>query len=261
MSVSIKDDIYINEIMALLATDYNNNLHYYDKAKEEVYQKYNLISRLNSFNTNNNYINYDDYRKTTHIDIKNKTLSLEYSNAPDALLAYNYEFMTVRRIFPYSLNTFVELNKTKDLGKAKTEDEKNEALRVIQWVKDRILTTNFSLGNISVDKENGVFKYNTNQRDANYGPTLQYITCKLPTDRSINIPMTNQNGPIKNIAKNYDTLFSYFMAFGFTEFYARCTCFDYVRKYAKRDGISNYFCPHILYAMAQLPYYLIYTLK
>ena len=61
MSVSIKDDIYINEIMALLATDYNNNLHYYDKAKEEVYQKYNLISRLNSFNTNNHDINYDAY--------------------------------------------------------------------------------------------------------------------------------------------------------------------------------------------------------
>lgn len=258
----ITDDIYGDEILSLLANKYNNNFNYYDEAQQEVHNKYDMLNKLRGVSAiSSNTKQSNKYQKITHIDLVNKTASLNFSDAPDPILAYSLEYLTVRRIFPYSLNQFLDINKNKDMNKAKTNDQKEEARRVIEWTKDRVLNTQFSLSNISLDKNSGIFKYNTFMRDSNYGPIMQFMNCKMDVNRQLKIPGTKQEGKLIDLAHKYDTLFAYFMMLGFTEFYVRCTCQDYVKKYSKRDGMMNYFCPHILYSMAQLPYYLIYALR
>lgn len=258
----ITDDIYGDEILSLLANKYNNNFNCYDEAQQEVHSKYDMLNKLRGVSAiSSNTKIKNNYQKVTHIDLLNRTATLNYSDTPEPLLAYNLEYLSVRRIFPYSLNTFLDIHKGKDMVRAVTNDQKEEARRVVEWVRSRVLTTQFSLSSLSMDKNTGIFRYNTNVRDQNFGPVSQFMSCRMDVNKELKISGTRQAGKLKDLAKKYDSLFAYFMMLGFTEFYARCTCGDYIKKYSKRDGMSNYFCPHILYSMAQLPYYLLYALR
>jgi hypothetical protein len=248
-------------VMNRLDEKYNGDIFHYNDAENDVKSQLQLIRKLKSVNTIHESKNIaNKYTKHTHIDLTNNLAEIEYSDCPEALLGYSLEFLSVRRIFPHSLVTFLDKNKARDLAKM-DPTKRDEATKVFTWVKDRVLNTQFALGNISLDKSSGIFKYNTSIKDLTFGSTLQYMTAHIDKSRVMQIPGTDLKKNLLELSHDYNSLFSYFMAFGFTEFYARCTCPDYIRKYSKRNGISNYFCPHILYSLSQMPYYLIYTLS
>ena len=256
-----KETQFFKMVMHRLDEKYDGDIFHYSDAESDVKNQLQLIKKLKAVNNIHESKSIEtSYTKHTRVDLNRKVAELEYSDCPEALLGYSLEFLSVRRIFPHSLVTFLDKNKARDL--AKLEPSKvDEATKVFTWVKDRVLNTQFALGNISLDKSSGVFKYNTSIKDNNFGSTLQYMTAHIDKSRTIQIPGTDLKKKLLYLSKDYSSLFAYFMAFGFTEFYARCTCPDYIRKYSKRNGISNYFCPHILYSLSQMPYYLIYTLS
>jgi len=256
-----KENQFFKLVMNRLDEKYNGNIFHYNNAENDVKSQLQLIRKLKSVSAIYESQNITNkYTKHTHIDLNKKIAEIEYSDYPEALLSYSLEFLSVKRIFPYSLVTFLDKNKDKDLAKL-NPSKRDEANKVFTWVKDRILNTQFTLGNISLDKESGVFKYSTSIRDNNFGTTLQYMTAIIDKSKVIQIPGTNLKKNLLELSHDYSSLFAYFMAFGFTEFYTRCTCPDYIKKYSKKNGISNYFCPHILYSLSQMPYYLIYTLS
>lgn len=257
--LDIQAEKYNNEIMSLLHEKYNDNLLNYNKAENDIIEKNNLINKLHKLNSNINIIEDNmSNTKFTYVNLLNKTTSINYNNVPEPLLSYSLDFLNVKHIFPYPLETLLNIHKNKD---KQTHHNSDEAKNVIQWVRNRVLTTNISLMNLSIDKKTGIFRYNTSMRDSSYGSVLQYFTAKLDNNKIVNIDGTKLRGKIIDLSNDYSSLFTYFILLGFTEFYARCTCFDYVRKYSKRYGIANYFCPHILYTMTQMPYYLMYILK
>lgn len=255
-----RDNILSKKTLEILELKYNNDFSQYQKAEKEVIDYYSLLEKLKNVNgiLENRYENTS--QKHTHINLKNNVASIQYSDCTEPLLAYSLEFLALRRIFPFSLNTFLNKNKDKDLKNVKNVDDARDASRVFTWVKDRILNTQFTLNNISIDREKGGFLYSTSMRDKSYGNVLQFVTGKIDKNKILQISGTDLKDNLVNLSNDYHSLFGYFMMFGFTEFYARCTCPDYVRKYSKKVGISNYFCPHILYSMAQMPYYMLYAL-
>ena len=109
---------------------------------------------------------------------------------------------------------------------------------------------------MNLDKKNGIFTFTTSMQDRNYGAVKQFITVKYDKNKKLKIPTTDLTGTIKELSDKYNMLLMYFMMFGFNEIYCRCTCQDYILKYSKRQGISNYFCSHILYSLVQMPWYL-----
>jgi hypothetical protein len=248
-------------VMNRLDEKYNGNIFHYNDAENDVKSQLQLIRKLKSISRITESQNPKNiYSKHTYVDLNNKSVEIEYSDSPEVLLSYSLEFLSVRRIFPHSLVTLLDKNKSRDLSKIEP-NKLNEATKIFTWVKDRVLNTQFSLGNISLDKNSGIFKYNTCIKDMTFGSTLQYMTARIDSSRVMQIPGTNLKKNLLELSQDYSSLFAYFMAFGFTEFHVRCTCPDYIRKYSKRNGISNYFCPHILYSLSQMPYYLIYTLS
>lgn len=258
-----KERQFFKLVTAKLEEKYDGNVLFYNDAEKDVKEQLALIKKLKLVNNIAESVSLNSYQKHTHVDLSNKIASIELDDGPEALLGYSLEFLSVRRIFPHSLVTFLDKNKNRDLRNLDRNDYKkvDEANKVFNWVKDRVLNNQFALGNISLDRSSGVFRYNTSIRDNNFGSTLQYITAQIDKNRLFKIPGTDLKKNLLDLSKDYSSLFSYFMAFGFTEFYARCTCPDYIKKYSKRNGIQNYFCPHILYSMSQMPYYLIYALS
>lgn len=259
-----KEKEYNRLVMSLLESKYDGNILMYKQAENDVKEQLALIKKIKTTNNliaKNEHNIKEMYTKFTYADLHNKTVSLDYIAGPEALLAYSLDYLSVKRIFPFSINNLMLDSKEKDVRKADTDDKRQKALDVFNWVQSRIVGTQFSLSNLYLDKKLGIFKYNTNMRDQNYGNVMQFITAKIDSKKEIRISGTNLRGNLLDLSHKYDQLFNYFILFGFTEFYARCNCPEYVRKYSKRNGIQNYFCSHILYSMAQLPYYLMYTLQ
>ena len=163
--------------------------------------------------------------------------------------------LTLLALIPFILALVFNSMGLSKLKKAKSVDEQTEAARILTWAKSRILNTQFQVNSLSIDRKDGILTYNTTTRDNSFGATLQYITAKIDKNKLVTIENLGIKKPILDISRDYNTLFTYFIMFGFTEFYARCTCSDYYSKYSKKRGIQNYFCSHILYSMAQFPWY------
>jgi len=256
-----KENAFNNLVYKFLEENFNGNVLRYHDAENMAKEHLELIRKLkkiNSISVTANTANSVVYQKHTHVDLKNNIVSIEYDEGPEALLAYNIDYLTVKRILPFPLTTFLDKTRAKD--KKIENEKKEEASAVFRWVKDRVLNNYFSISNISLDKNSGIFRYNTSMRLGENSPTIQFITAQMEKNKIFSIPGTDLKKSLFELSKDYYSLFSYFMVFGFTEFHARCTCSDYVKKYSKRNGIANYFCPHILFSLTQLPYYLIYTL-
>ena len=250
----------IEAIMQLIETKYHNDFSHYCDAEKEIDNSIRIYNNLIGLSTNinnNQGLFSTKNEKTTYVDLKNKTVWLENANDCDvnAVISYSYDYMTTRRVFPYSLNLLFDRSYNKDKYKLKNEDEKTQALKILNWVKERTLNTQFQLISMNLDKNTGILNYNTSTRDSTFGNTLQYITAVIDKKRKVNIPNLGITDTPFNIAKNFSSAFTYFIMFGFTEFYARCNCNDYYQKYTKRKGIQNYFCSHIMYSLAQFPWY------
>lgn len=256
----------VDAIMSLLQSKYNGDLNYYDKAEKEISNKMKMRYRLKYLNniamSDENALKINDPIKHTYVNLKDKTAWIEEmtDSTLDAVLAYSYDYLSVKRILPYSLNTFLNNAKNKDKLKAKTKEEQDRAQDTFEWVQNRVLNTQFSLSSLSLNKKTGTLQYNTATRDVNYGMTLQFITVVIDPSKLINLSGTDISGKILDLSQNSHLLFNYFLMFGFSEFYARCTCPDYYSKYSRKRGVANYMCSHLLYSLAQLPYYAFYYL-
>lgn len=258
----------IDEIMSLIDKKYNGDITRYAEAEKEVNNKILLRTRLNNLNSvlNSDKSIFKEYEGTTKHTYVNLVDNIAYiaetpaSTDLNAILSYSYDYLTVKRIFPYSLNTFLNKSREKDRPHYKTATQQDEAYRLFQWVKDRVLNTQFTLNSLSLNKSSGVLSYRTITRDVNYGATTQYIDAVIDPNKIVDISGTEAKGKILALSQHSDVLLSYFLMFGFTEFYARCTCPEYYRKYGRKRGMANYFCSHLLYSMAQLPYYAMYYL-
>jgi hypothetical protein len=249
--------------MKIIDTKYNGNLLYFKQAEND----YNNIKKLSiqiektqecinaSVKPNNT-----EHIKYTYINLNNNIIAYDYIEAPGIILGYNLENLAVKRILPKSLSSFIDKCKFKDY-KQHSYDKYDEISKVYTWVKNRILDMQFNLKSISLDRKNGKFEYNTTVKDSEFGTIQQFITARIDRSRNVRVTGTDLYGKPYEIANNYHMLFSYFMMFGFTEFYAKCTCNDYVKKYNTKIATQNYLCPHILYSLTQLPYYLMYTLE
>lgn len=259
-----KEKEFYNKILKVLEEKYDGNIHKYKDAERDVItsdmlnKKLKKISAINKSIENMKY----SYTKYTHIDLKTMTASVAITDTPECLLAYNLDFLKIKRIFPFPLQYLLDKSKSIDLSKVnkKDNDKTKEATKVLEWVKQRVLGNNFVLNNLSINKNTGQINYNTMYRDPNYGGTLQYLTAFIPKDKIVEITGTDLKKSAYELSKSYDSLFLYFSMFGFTDFYIRCTCQEYVKRFSKKHGIANYFCPHILYSLAQFPYYMMYAL-
>ena len=253
-----RTDKFYNMVLKTLNEKYDGNIIYYNKAEEDTKEYIKNLKKLKSTTTlANSFVLSDNEikkHKITNVNLVEKSVSLIYDENPEIVLAYTLEYLSYRRMFPYSINNLIDKNISKD-----RKNSSEEAENVIKWVKHKILEINFNVAELSLNKNSGLFRFGSIMRDPVYGSLRQEITAQIPSDREINISGTIKGKPI-NLAKDYNTLFTYFIMFGLTELNARCNCPDYIRKYSKRRGIGNYFCPHILYSMAQLPYYMMYVL-
>lgn len=257
----LNDDKIIDDIFRLIDEKYDGDLRCYDLAEKEVMKRISrnnsLIDIRNSLVANRDKFNETDKCKYTRVDLINDSVDIEMigNSNLEPILAYSYEYMTTKRLFPFSLNLLFDNAYGKDKRKAKSVDEQTEAARILTWAKSRILNTQFQVNSLSIDRKDGILTYNTTTRDSSFGATLQYITAKIDKNKLVTIENLGIKKPVLDISRDYNTLFTYFIMFGFTEFYARCTCSDYYSKYSKKRGIQNYFCSHILYSMAQFPWY------
>lgn len=261
-------DIKVSAIFRVLKEKYHNDLSKYALAEKEVDGILSVKKRLNYLNDNINNISCSQnkgYTKSTYVNLNSKIAYIEETDDSNidssAVLAYSYDYLTVRRLFPFSLDTYLNTSRVKDNAKAKKNEDQERVYDIFKWVRSRLLDNQFTLNSITVNKSNGTLQYNTLIRDNNFGTVAQYITAVIDPSRVIHIDNTDITDNMLKLSTNSNLLFNYFILFGFTEFYARCTCQDYYRKYAKKRGVANYFCSHILYSMAQLPYYAMYYLN
>lgn len=253
---------HVDAVMELLADKYDNDLRRYPEADKYITSQEVLLNKLKNINTtvkigNNEHKKEEKY---THINLLADTIDIEYTDTPSPLLAYNIDFLSYRRVLPFQFSYLIDQLKSKDYA-GKNGEEFNEAEQVFNFVSDKILNTQFSVSSINVNKNAGILSYSSNMMDRNYGNVMQTITAKMDSNKIVHITNTNLTDTIGKLSKSYNTLFAYFMTLGFTEFYARCSCASYSYKYGKKLGNANYFCPHILYSMAQMPYYLMYYLR
>lgn len=252
-----KQSEYSKSIMRILNDKYDGNLLHWRDAENELKHTNSFLNKLKDINYISGEISLDKEKqdnKVTHIDFGNDVIDLTYTQKlPEPLLAYTLEYLSVKRIMPFSISQLIDNNKMKDYKKS---DDAHEVARVFDYVKERVLTLNFTLQGMNLDKKNGIFTFTTSMQDRNYGAVKQFITVKYDKNKKLKIPTTDLTGTIKELSDKYNMLLMYFMMFGFNEIYCRCTCQDYILKYSKRQGISNYFCSHILYSLVQIPWYL-----
>lgn len=257
-----KENQFSKLVFSILNSDYGGNILKYKDAERDAQNFIKLSKKLrkttiisSSFSKVKN-----PYVKYTHVDLKKSVVSIILSDSPEAILGYNIDYLKAKRYFPFGLDFLFQRSKSRDLRKIKNDrDKEQEANYVFNWVRDRVLNNYFSVSSVRIDKNAGKVEFNSNFRDPNYGMTIQNITAKLPSDKQVNI--SGLKGTPLELSKDYDTLFMYFSMLGFTEFYARCTCPEFMRKHSRKYGISNYFCPHLLYSLMQFPYYVMYTLQ
>lgn len=252
-----KQTEYSKSVMRILNEKYDGNLLRWRDAENELKQTNAFLNKLKDINYISGEISLNKEsqdNKVTHIDFNNDMIDLAYTQKlPEPLLAYTLEYLSVKRIMPFSISQLIDNNKNKDYKKKK---DTHEVARVLEYVKERVLTLNFTLQGINLDKKNGIFTYTTSMQDRNYGNVKQFITVRYDADKKLHIPTTDLTGTIQDLSNQYSLLLMYFMMFGFNEIFCRCTCQDYILKYSKRQNISNYFCSHILYSLAQMPWYL-----
>jgi len=255
-----RTDKFHKLVIETLHEKYDGNIVYYDRAEQDAKDHIKNIRKLkNAALTANTVTSPTDLKKykVTNLDLEKKIVTLSFVNESEILLAYNLDYLTYSRILPYTVNTFLDKSKSRDLQKHKSSDEVET---VVNWVRQKVLGLNFSVTQLSLDKSNSVFSFGSTMSDPLYGTLMQNITARIPSDKDFAIGAANLKGKPVDLAKDYESLFNYFMMFGLTEVHARCNCPDYYSKYMARKGIANYFCPHLMYAMSQFPYYLMYTL-
>lgn len=199
----------------------------------------------------------NDECKITHIDLTNKILHLSYPLESPAILSYSLDTIATRRLFPLNISSLINRNIAKDKTKPKSANE--NIAEITKFLKNFCTTYNLTVNRAQFDKSNGIFQFDTTQRDNIYNSTRQYITCVLDKSKKFQIGTIHEN--VGKIAKDFSSLMSFFTLFGFSDIFAKCTCRNYSTKYTRKRGMQNYMCSHLLYSMSMFPYYLIALLS
>jgi len=259
----IKQNEKWNTILKILNENFEGNKDFIKEAKNTYNDKYTKLKKLK--NTSNILASIavlkdgPEENKITQVDLNNKNISIFYPIDSPSLLSFNLDYLSARRVFPISISTLINRNISKDRIKmSNSESERDNILKISQFLKNFCSTYNLIVNKIQVDKNSKIIQFETTQRDNTYGTSRQYITITMNKDRKFELD--NIKDSIGNLSTNYKSLFSYFSLFGFSDIYARCTCRSYMQKYSRKRGMQNYMCSHILYSMSMLPNYLLTVL-
>lgn len=243
-------------INQILDKEFNSNPAYLKEAEKKLdsniaaIKKYKVFNNiLSSIKTNTNTIE----NKTTNIDFINKNMCLCYSAESISILGYSLGSLSNHKIFPVNISSLFNKNINFDINRSKTVDEIEKIRHIETFLKNFYSKYNLTVNRIQKDTNNGIIYFETNQIDAIFGTSRQYISIKLDSNKIFSIKNIKDN--LKNLSNDYKSLFSFFMLFGFSDIYAKCSCKNYMSKYNKKLGIQNYLCNHILYSMSMFPYY------
>lgn len=250
-------------IQAILSSKYDNDPRMIRSAERDYANKVKTIRLLRKASTILASIGVQAEgsadSKTTIIDLKTKELSLSYPNVSSALLAYSLDTVAQRKIFPMTISNLFTMNVSQDIRKHNKSDITRDLKDLYTFFRNFYSRYNITVSKIQKDANKGTIQFETMQTDQMFGATRQYITISL--EKYKQFEFKDFSGDIVTLAKDYKSLFSYFALFGFSEIYARCTCRNYLRKYNKKLGMQNYFCPHIMYSLSMFPAYAVTVLS
>ena len=253
----LKEHIYEKNIeektREILASDYDDNMfNYFDARKQAI----NLIKQKQKISTIVSISNNDENikEKYTYYDSFDHTISF-VENDKNIILSHPLNFFMVRKILPISLDSLI--NKVKDYDLRKNYGNKNKVNNIIKDISERIYSRNFIVKRFS-ENTPGSYVFETSQFQKNEGMCSQYVYVKIDGNKLVELKDKTKKS-IKNLSKEYRSLLMYYTIFDSNEIYMRCTCRDYTQKRGKKEfGSTNYMCNHLMWSVANLPYYLTY---
>lgn len=252
----LKESIYEKNVEKLtreiLASEYEDSMfNYFDARKQAI----NTIKQKQKLSTIISVSNNDNSTKTnyTYYDSFDNSLSFVESDK-SIILSHPLNFFMVKKILPVSLDGILEKVKSYDNRKVKN---KKDFKLIFDDIKTRILTRNFVVKRFDSDKA-GKFSFETSQSQPGEGSCMQYIYVTYDPKKIVQLKNKTKKS-IGEVSKEYRTLLMYYTIFDSNEIYMRCTCKDYLSKKGKKlFGSTNYMCNHLMWSMANLPYYLTY---
>lgn len=254
-----KENLFINKVFKRLDEKYNGNINFYKQAEKDIKEQENLLSSLKKarlFACNSN----EKDKKHIIFDLKDKKIYESFSNRElNPILSYSLDFLSTRKILPFTFNELNMRTYYKEYSKAKNFEEKAKLAKILQWVQLRS-QWNIQLQNCSLDKKNGILTYTTQIKEPNVGNFMQNITILIDKNKKLDINGYNTSQYIKDTSLDFKMLFNYFILLGGNEVYTRCNCNEFNRKHSKKYGISNFMCSHLMFSLTQLPYYVYYLL-
>lgn len=255
-----KEKLFIEKVFKRLDDKYNGNINFYKQAEKDVKEQEFLASKLKKASLLAHNIEEKDSNKHIIFNLKHKKIYESYSNKElNPILSYSLDFLSTRKILPFTFNELTTKTYYKEYSKAKNFDEKAKLSRILQWVSLRS-QWNIQLQNCTLDKKNGILTYTTQVKEPNVGNFMQNITILLDKNKKIDINGYDTAQYVKDAALDFNMLYKYFILLGGNEIYTRCNCHEFNRKYSKKYGMSNYICSHLMFSLTQLPYYVYYLL-
>lgn len=257
-----KEKLFVEKVFKVLDEKYNGNMSFFKQAENEAKEQEKLISKLKKASLYGNELITDLFEEKKHIifDLKNEKIFESFSNKNlNHILAYSLDFLSTRKILPFSFNELITKTYYKEYSKAKNFNEKAKLTQILQWVSLRS-QWNIQLQNCALNKKEGKLNYSTLIKDPGKGTFTQTITIFLDKEKKIDINGYKTSEYAKNVSLDFSMLFKYFILLGGNEIYSSCNCPDFNRKHSKKYGNSNFLCSHLMFSLTQLPYYVYYLL-
>jgi hypothetical protein len=257
---NIRENLKNNNIREILNSKFGGNplfLREAEKIEETRNANFKKMKKIsNILSAINVAENGSIESKTTNIDLKNKEISLFYPIESPNMLAYSLTEIGYRKVFSTSIANILNRNLSNDRSKHGAYDDRVK--KITKFINNFIGNYRLTVNNIQKNESNGIVQFDTTQLDPTFGTCKQYISVILNKDAKFSI--NDIEDKVGGFSKDYRAMFSYFMLFGFSNIYTRCTCKNYISKYSQKRGIANYMCQHVMYSMSMFPYYFTYVL-
>jgi len=249
----IRENKEFDGIQKILESKYDGNLFRLKEAEDDYYFLNNLTKCYNKINQIRKEPIISSDKIYTLIDFNMNESSIITCKNP--ILSSSLDSIAYRRLLPDRPSNIFNILKQKEKTKTKDTGKLDKLFYLIQNMASK---SSFQVISITNDKANGIIKYTTSQNDVIHGNTRQYSTIYLNKNNFINFDNLVK-GELKTLLKN-QMLYAFFMMYGFSKFFTRCTCREYLNNVSKRDNNANYFCNHIMWSTTMMPYYLYYSL-
>jgi len=239
-------------VKKILNEKYDGNLFKLKDAEED----YRIICELNKCHNKVRQIKKEPIisseRSYTLIDFNQDELSYVVNQQP--ILSASLDSIAYRRLLPdRPSNIFLRLRQKENSKGTRNAD------KIFTFLQNLVMRSNFQVSSIVNDRANGIIKFNTIQSDAIHGSTRQYATIYLNKNAYVNMDELVR-GELKRLLDN-QMLYAFFTLYGFSKFFIRCNCREYLNNFSRKDSGANYFCNHAMWSMSVLPYYLYYSLS